>query len=84
MLILQGGRDYQVTVDDDLARWRAALADRPEVTIRVHDADNHLFFTGSGPSRPAEYERAQHVDPAVVTDIADWLQSVPSARAALS
>src|SRR4051794_8527566 len=54
MLILQGGRDYQVTVDDDLARWRAALADRPDVTIRVHDADNHLFFAGSGPSRPAE------------------------------
>jgi dienelactone hydrolase len=78
MLILQGGRDYQVTVDDDLARWRAALADRPEVTIRVYDADNHLFLAGSGPSKPAEYERAQHVDPAVVADIADWLQSVRS------
>src|SRR3954453_6011651 len=51
MLILQGGRDYQVTVEDDLARWRAALADRPDVTIRVHDADNHLFFAGSGPSK---------------------------------
>jgi uncharacterized protein len=29
MLILQGGRDYQATVDDDLARWRAALAGSP-------------------------------------------------------
>jgi dienelactone hydrolase len=73
MLILQGGRDYQVTVADDLAGWRAALAGRPDVTIRVYDADNHLFFTGTGPSTPAEYEPAQHVDPAVVTDIADWL-----------
>jgi hypothetical protein len=78
MLILQGGRDYQATVDDDLARWRAALADRPDVTIRVHDADNHLFFTGDGPSRPAEYEAAQHVDPAVVADIADWTRPAPS------
>ena len=78
MLILQGGRDYQVTVDDDLARWRAALADRPDVTIRVHDADNHLFFAGTGPSKPVEYERAQHVDPAVVTDISGWVQEVPS------
>ncbi|MEV7924048.1 hypothetical protein [Kitasatospora sp. NPDC088779] len=25
MLILQGGRDYQVTVADDLTRWQAAL-----------------------------------------------------------
>ena len=77
ILILQGGRDYQSTVADDLAGWKAGLADRPDVTIRVYDADNHLFFTGSGPSSPAEYEPAQHVDPAVVADIAGWLTSVP-------
>lgn len=73
MLIIQGGRDYQVTVEDDLSRWKAGIGHRPEVTIRVYDADNHLFFHGSGPSTPAEYERAQHVDPAVVADIAAWL-----------
>jgi dienelactone hydrolase len=75
MLILQGGRDYQVTVADDLTRWRAGLADRPQVTIRVHEADNHLFFPGAGASTPAEYEPAQHVDPAVVAEIADWLRA---------
>ncbi|MFC1411042.1 alpha/beta hydrolase family protein [Streptacidiphilus sp. N1-12] len=73
MLILQGGRDYQATVADDLALWRAGLAQRPDVTIRVHDADNHLFFPGAGPSSPAEYEPAQHLDPAVVADIAAWV-----------
>jgi dienelactone hydrolase len=73
MLILQGGRDYQVTVDDDLSRWKAALAHRPDVSIRVYDADNHLFFPGAGPSTPAEYEPAQHVDPAVIANIAEWL-----------
>ncbi|WP_067126914.1 alpha/beta hydrolase family protein [Microtetraspora malaysiensis] len=73
MLILQGGRDYQVTVEDDLARWRAGLAHRADVTIRVHDADNHLFFPGAGPSTPAEYEAAHHVDAAVVADVAEWL-----------
>ncbi len=73
MLLVQGGRDYQVTVADDLSRWRAALDGSPGVTIRVYDADNHLFFPGSGPSSPAEYEPAQHVDPAVVAGIADWL-----------
>jgi len=73
MLILQGGRDYQVTVADDLAGWETGLAGRPEVTIRVYDADNHLFFPGTGTPTPAEYERAQHVDAAVVADIAGWL-----------
>ena len=73
MLIVQGGRDYQVTVADDLSRWEAALAARPDVTFRVYAADNHLFFPGSGPSAPAEYEPAQHMDPAVVADVARWI-----------
>jgi dienelactone hydrolase len=73
MLILQGGRDYQVTGADDLAGWQTGLADHDDVTIRVYDADNHQFFSGSGPSTPLEYRPAQNVDPAVVTDIADWI-----------
>ena len=73
MLILQGARDYQVTVADDLARWQAGLAHRQDVTIRVYDADDHMFFPGDGPSTPAGYESPQHVDPAVVADIAAWL-----------
>src|SRR5215472_880954 len=77
ILIIQGGRDYQVTIADDLAAWKAALDGRPGVTIRVYDADNHLFLPGSGPSTPAEYETPQHMDPAVVNDVADWLATVP-------
>lgn len=73
MLILQGARDYQVTVDDDLARWQTALADRTDVTIRVYPELNHLFAPGSGLSSPAEYEPAQHVDATVVGDIASWI-----------
>jgi uncharacterized protein len=76
MLIVQGGRDYQITTADDLARWQAALDGRPGVTIRVYQADNHLFFPGSGPSSPAEYEPAQHVDPDVVAAVADWLKAI--------
>jgi dienelactone hydrolase len=75
MLIVQGGRDYQVTVADDLSRWKAALSGRPDVTIRVYDADNHLFFPGSGPSSPEEYEPAQHVDPQVIAGVASWLRA---------
>jgi uncharacterized protein len=76
ILILQGGRDYQVTVDDDLARWQGALGDDPQVTIRVYPEHNHLFTPGSGPSSPAEYEPAQHVDGAVIADIGDWISGI--------
>jgi dienelactone hydrolase len=80
MLILQGGRDYQVTVDDDLALWRAGLDGREDVSIRVYDADDHLFFPGSGPSTPAGYEPRQHVDASVIADIADWITALRGAR----
>jgi dienelactone hydrolase len=80
MLILQGGRDYQVTVDDDLALWRAGLDGRGDVSIRVYDADDHLFFPGSGPSTPAGYEPRQHVDASVIADIADWITALRGAR----
>lgn len=73
MLILQGGRDYQVTVTDDLVGWQTGLAGHPDVTIRVYPADNHMFFSGSGPSEPAEYEPAQHVDDEVVVEVARWI-----------
>lgn len=73
LLIVQGGRDYQVTVADDLALWRTGLTGVPGVVTRVYDADNHLFFPGEGPSVPAEYERPQHVDPVAIRDVADWV-----------
>ncbi|HEY4456667.1 MAG TPA: alpha/beta fold hydrolase [Pseudonocardiaceae bacterium] len=75
MLVVNGGRDYQVTIADDLARWRAGLADRADVTIREYPADNHLFFPGDKPSTPAEYQQLQHVDDTVIADIADWINS---------
>jgi dienelactone hydrolase len=73
MLILQGGRDYQVTVADDLSGWQAALANAAGVSIRVYEADDHLFFPGTGRSTPADYTAPQHVDPAVIEDIATWI-----------
>ena len=71
--ILQGGRDYQVTVADDLQRWQAGLAHRTNVTVRIYPADNHLFFPGAGTSSPDDYIPPQHVDQHVITDITAWI-----------
>ncbi|MFD3403957.1 alpha/beta hydrolase family protein [Kribbella sp. NPDC058693] len=70
ILILQGGRDYQVTVADDLPAWRDGL---PNATVKILDADNHLFFAGSGPSTMADYQVPRNVDPVAVSTIVDWL-----------
>jgi uncharacterized protein len=73
MLVLQGERDYQVTMDE-FARWKSALSGRSNVTFHSYPALNHLFIPGTGKSLPAEYETPGHVDEAVVRDIADWIK----------
>ena len=75
MFVAQGARDYQVTVEQDLALWRDGLGARPDVTFRVYPADDHLFFPGTEPATPASYQVAQHVDPTLVADIAGWIRS---------
>lgn len=72
MLILQGERDYQVTMNE-FARWQAALGGRPDVTFHSYPPLNHLFIAGEGKSLPAEYERPSHVAEDVVRDIAAWI-----------
>src|SRR3954470_20562571 len=54
LLILQGERDYQVTMDN-FAAWKKALAGRPGVTFKSYPKLNHLFIEGEGKSTPAEY-----------------------------
>jgi dienelactone hydrolase len=75
MLILQGGRDYQVTtVDFDL--WKTALSSRANVQFKFYADLNHLFITGQGPSTPAEYQVSGHVSEQVINDIAAWIEGI--------
>jgi dienelactone hydrolase len=73
MLVLQGERDYQVTMDD-FASWRRALGSRSNVQFKSYPTLNHLFIAGSGPASPAEYSQPGHVDEAVIRDIAAWVK----------
>ena len=72
MLILQGERDYQVTMTD-FAAWKKVLAGKPNVTFKSYPRLDHLFLAGEGKSGPAEYAKPGHVDEAVVADIAAWI-----------
>ncbi len=75
MLILQGERDYQVTMTD-FNLWKSALAGNPNVTFHSFPSLNHLFLPGQGPSTPAEYAQASHVDAEVIDQIAGWVKHV--------
>ena len=73
MLILQGERDYQVTMED-FANWKKALGSRKDVTFISYPGLNHLFVEGKGKSTPAEYSAPGNVAKVVVDDIVKWIE----------
>lgn len=73
MLILQGERDYQVTMKD-FEGWKSELSSRKNVSFKLYPKLNHLFVAGEGKSVPAEYEKPGHVSKTVIVDIADWIK----------
>ena len=72
LLVLQGGRDYQVT-EADFARWKA-LEGTGRATLKLYPKLNHLFVTGEGKSRPDEYAAEGHVAAEVLDDVAAWVK----------
>lgn len=76
MMVLQGERDFQVTMAD-FARWQARLSHRRDVVLKSYPSLNHLFVSGSGPATPAEYQTPGHVAEEVIGDIATWILRGP-------
>jgi len=73
MLILQGERDYQVTMKD-YELWKAAVGNSKGVVMKSYPTLNHLFVAGEGKSLPAEYNKPGHVAAEVVDDIAAFIK----------
>ena len=73
MLVLQGERDYQVTMKD-FDRWKSALSGRKNVESKSYPKLNHLFIEGEGKSTPSEYEKVGHVAAYVIEDFAVWVK----------
>lgn len=74
ILLLQGGRDYQVT-SADYQLWLQGMKNRSTFSHISYPALNHLFVRGKGKSTPQEYNRPGHVDQQVVADISSWISN---------
>jgi len=75
MLILQGGRDYQVTAKEDFSKWQQAFSNSASTKLKLYPSLNHLFASGSGTATVSEYmNEAKNVDSVVVEDIANWIK----------
>jgi uncharacterized protein len=78
MLILQGGRDYQVNTAD-FDGWKAGLTGLAGMESVLFPGLNHLFMTGTGKSVPSEYNVPGNVAPEVIESIASFVRKVSGA-----
>lgn len=79
ILIMQGARDYQVTVAD-FDGWKSALRGHGHVTFRRYPNLFHPFIpvpagSVSGLATPAAYAQPGHVAPTVVRDLTSWIKA---------
>ena len=74
LFIIQGGRDYQVTMED-FNLWKASLGNHSNVTFKDYPELNHLLVEGTGKSTPNEYYIPQEISKNVVSDIGNWIKS---------
>ncbi|WP_242296370.1 MULTISPECIES: S9 family peptidase [unclassified Bacillus cereus group] len=74
LLILQGTRDYQVTVKNEYTKWQEGLSNRKNVQFNEYPKLNHFFTEGDGAlSLPSEYEIPANVPEYVIQDIIKWV-----------
>ena len=73
MFIIQGERDYQVSMQD-FHLWQQTLAEKSNVRYHSYPKLNHVFIEGEGKSTPLEYQMENHVAAYVIDDIAAFIK----------
>lgn len=79
VLILQGDRDFHMSVEKDYDGYKNLLSDKPNVTFRLYPNLNHMFMPfvyGKILKMKQEYKVPQHVDKQVINDISSWILSI--------
>jgi dienelactone hydrolase len=78
VLILQGEKDFQVTVEKDFNLYKQICRDKPNIEYKLYPNLNHLFMKskyGTVKTYKKEYKNPGKVDPDVLNDIAEWINS---------
>ena len=76
VLILQGGKDFQVLPSEDFAAFQEQLQGRDNVEYRLYEELNHLFVKGLYNDilkAGKEYKVEQHIGAEVLDDIAAFV-----------
>jgi dienelactone hydrolase len=72
ILVLQGEKDYQVTMTD-FNLWKENLTLKSNTHFISYDNLNHLFMKTEKKSVPSDYEKPGNVDFKIIKDIQTWI-----------
>ena len=76
VLIMQGGRDFQVLADDDYLKFKELLAERSNTYYKLYPQLNHAFvdaiFDDIGKASK-EYNSVRHIGEEVIKDISSFI-----------
>lgn len=76
LLIIQGGKDWQVKREEGLLAWQALLGDSPDVAYKEYADMTHLLFdlqqASTGTAK--DYAPPQPVSDQLIADIANWVR----------
>ena len=77
ILIMQGEKDFQATVEKDFNAYKNLLADKDNVTFHLYENLSHAFVPsiyGDIAKAKQEYNVEQHIGEEVIADIATWIK----------
>lgn len=74
ILVLQGERDYQVTMKD-YNLWANSMAGKSNYSSISYEKLNHIFTEGEGKPNPTEYMTQSNVPNYVLKDILKWVKT---------
>ncbi|MBE6814192.1 MAG: alpha/beta hydrolase [Ruminococcaceae bacterium] len=76
MLIVQGEKDFQASVEKDFNEYKRLLNDKTNVEFRLYENLNHAFVNylySDILKAKQEYNTERHIGEEVISDIADWI-----------
>ena len=76
VLIMQGGRDFQVLADDDFKQFQDLLAGRENTVFKLYPNLNHVFVDAIYDDimkATKEYSTERHIGAEVIADIAEFI-----------
>ena len=73
LLVIQGGRDFEIG-QDDFEAWQAALSANPLAQCQYFGNLNHLLMEGVGKSNPQEYQVQSSVSSKVIEAMVTFIE----------